>query len=253
MYLPLFGIFAGFIDSIAGGGGLITLPVLSWAIEAGPHAIGSNKIVGTVGALTALLVYLRNHAFPWKKSLGFMLGIVLGSYAGSLLSPLLNKKLFNWVLLCVSPFILMLVWKRDALVREIQSHPRGRRSDVWKFHGKIFLSGLLCGIYDGGFGPGGGTFMLLALIYANRLPLFQALVLSKLANTLSAGTSLLSYAAQGYVHWREGSLVAGGMLIGAFMGSSLASKRAERIVRPMLLIVVSIFMLRISYELFYRP
>jgi uncharacterized membrane protein YfcA len=251
MFLPLFGIIAGFIDSIAGGGGLITLPVLTLALEPGPHAIGSNKIVGSVGALTALLVYLRKHPFPWKSSLGFMLGIVLGAFAGSLISPLIEKKYFNWILLAASPLILWLVIKRDALVREIRSHQSRSRRENFQFHSKILISGLLCGIYDGALGPGGGTFMLLALIYANGLPLFEALVLSKLANTLSAGTSLLSYAEQGYVHWSEGSLVAGGMLIGAFVGSTLASKGAERIVRPMLIVVVVIFMIRISYEIFY--
>ena len=230
---------------------MITLPVLTLAIEAGPHAIGSNKIVGTVGALTALLVYLRKHPFPWKSSLGFMIGIVLGSFTGSIISPLIDKKFFNWILLGVSPLILWLVIKRDSLIRGIQHPPTGDQRAHFKHQLKILISGLLCGIYDGALGPGGGTFMLLALIFANGLPLFQALVLSKLANTLSAGTSLLSYAEQGYVHWREGSLVAGGMLIGAFLGSTLATKRAEKIVRPMLIVVVTLFMIRISYEIMH--
>jgi uncharacterized protein len=250
MFLPLFGLLAGFIDSIAGGGGLITLPVLTLAVGAGAMAVGTNKIVGTVGALTALLVYLRGRKLAWKKSSAFMVGIVLGSVLGSRLTPHLNRQVFNWILLGASPLILLMILNKNNLIKNVEEHALVEKNSRRKT-AKIFFSGLICGIYDGGFGPGGGTFMLLALIFANGLPLFQALVLSKLANTLSAGSSWISYGLAGYVHWKEGTLVASGMLVGAYLGSSVASKRAEHIVRPMLVCVVVLFMAKIAYEIFF--
>jgi uncharacterized membrane protein YfcA len=80
--------------------------------------------------------------------------------------------------------------------------------------------------------------MLLGLLWGVRLPLFEALLFSKLANTLSAGASLVSYGIQGFVHPRFGIIMAIGMSAGSYMGARLASKRAEKVVRPVLVLVV---------------
>jgi hypothetical protein len=102
----------------------------------------------------------------------------------------------------------------------------------------LFVTGAVVGFYDGFFGPGGGTFMLLGLLWAAKLSLFEALLLSKLANTISAGVSLVSYSYQGFVHPREGIWMALGMILGGFMGARFASKQAEKVVRPVLTGVV---------------
>ncbi len=108
----------------------------------------------------------------------------------------------------------------------------------------------MCGIYDGAFGPGGGTFMLLALLLIAKLPLFLALTLSKLANTVSAGTALFSFSMQGAVDYRLGGMMALTMTLGAFLGSRLASNHAMKIVRPALVVVVSILLVTIVKRMF---
>src|SRR4051812_17697004 len=107
------GLLAGFIDSIAGGGGLITLPALTLAVGAGPHAIGSNKIVGTTGALIALLVYLRAGHFDWRKSLVFAAWVGAGAYLGSRTAPFVPVTVFPWLLVATCPLILWIVWRKD--------------------------------------------------------------------------------------------------------------------------------------------
>ncbi len=251
MILALLGFLAGVIDSIAGGGGLITLPTLTWAVGTGAAAVGTNKIVGTVGALTALLVYLRGRSLPWRKAVAFLAGIVLGSLGGSRLTPHLNREVFHGILLVALPLILLLILKKSAIIQTVSTHSLDTRKDPMRRSLILFATGFVTGVYDGGFGPGGGTFMLLGLLFANKLPLFEALIISKLANTLSAGTSWISYGISGYVHWTEGFTVAVGTFFGAFLGSSLASQRAERIVRPMLVIVVLIFMTKLALEHFF--
>jgi len=77
------GLAAGIIDAIAGGGGLITLPVWSLYLGPGAHAIGTNKIVGTLASLTALIVYLKHGKISWKKGGVFLASIAIGSFIGS--------------------------------------------------------------------------------------------------------------------------------------------------------------------------
>lgn len=229
------GFIAGCIDSIAGGGGLITLPVLSSVLEPGAHAIGTNKIVGTSGALIAFLVYLRKHPLNLKKGFAFLVAIGVGSFIGSLCSPLLPKIYFRYLLIGACPLVLWFLWNKQMFLHEAQEHGKHLTG---KALGVLIATGTAVGFYDGFFGPGGGTFMLLGLLWAAKLPLFEALLLSKLANTVSAGVSLVSYGVQGYVHPKQGLMMAAGMIAGGFLGARFASHRAEKIVRPVLAGVV---------------
>ncbi len=230
------GLVAGTIDSIAGGGGLITLPVLSTVLEAGPDAIGTNKIVGTTGALIAFLVYLKKQPLNLQKGFSFVASVGVGALIGSLCSPLLPKIYFRYLLVPACPLVLWVIWKKQEFLSEMKDHSR-------RSLGALIAAGTAVGFYDGFFGPGGGTFMLIGLIWGVRLPLFEALMLSKLANTLSAGVSLVSYGVQGYVHPRFGIIMAIGMVTGGYLGAKLASKRAEKVVQPVLVLVVSTLMM----------
>ena len=238
------GLVAGAIDSIAGGGGLITLPTLSTILEPGANAIGTNKIVGTVGALVAFLVYVRQHPFHLKKGLSFLVGISVGAFLGSLVNPLVPKIYFRYLLMACCPLVLWVLWKKSLFIQELQDHPPRPLS-------VLMGVGVAVGFYDGFFGPGGGTFMLLGLLWGVRLPLFEALLLSKLANTLSAGVSLVSYGIQGYVHVREGLTMAVGMTLGGYFGARLASQKAEKIVRPVLVLVVVLLLVEQLREVLY--
>ena len=240
LLLSFSGFIAGCIDSIAGGGGLITLPVLSSVLEPGAHAIGTNKIVGTSGALIAFLVYLRKHKLHLKKGTVFLAAIGVGSFFGSLCSPLVPKIYFRYLLVAICPVVLWFLMNKNVFLNEAKEHGQHL---VGKALGTLIATGALVGFYDGFFGPGGGTFMLLGLLWAAKLPLFEALLLSKLANAVSAGIALVSYGIQGYVHPREGIWMASGMIIGGFLGARMASQRAEKIVRPVLAGVVILLLL----------
>jgi uncharacterized membrane protein YfcA len=243
------GAFAGFIDSIAGGGGLITLPLLSVVLGPGVHPIATNKIVGMTGALTALIVYSRARGLDWRLGIGFCATIILGSFIGSLLSPHAPKEFIRWFLIAACPILLTVIWKKDRWLAPAMN-PDLERPSFSAWHGPTLLSGLACGLYDGAFGPGGGTFMFLSLAIFVRLPIFSALAISKLANTLSAGISLASYATAGYVHWRIGAVMAIGMLFGSLVGSNLNLKHADRILRPILAIAVLLLLSRLLYDSF---
>jgi uncharacterized membrane protein YfcA len=141
--------------------------------------------------------------------------------------------------------LLYIVWQRELWVPRDADHPAGMPRPLAP---SVLLSGLACGIYDGVFGPGAGTFMFLSLLFFAHLPLLSALAAAKLANTASATVALASYAESGHVYWRLGAIAAVGALVGGYLGARQASARAARIVRPTLVVVVVLLVLRIVTE-----
>lgn len=238
-------LLAGFIDAIAGGGGLVLLPALSLVVGAGPAAIGTNKPAAVAMAAIALIVYARRGHLNWRLSGVFALTLGIGALAGSRVALLVPVAVFPWLLALSCPVLLYIVWQKDLWlptgVEESRGEPR-------PFAPSVLLSGLACGFYDGVFGPGAGTFMFLALLFFARLPLLTALAAAKLANTASASVALASYASAGQVHWRLGAIAAVGALVGGFLGARQASEKAARIVRPALVVVVVLLVFRIVWE-----
>lgn len=241
--LTLAGVLAGFVDSIAGGGGLITLPSLSLVLGQGVDAIGTNKICGFTAALVALAVYVRRGHMDWRNSVAFAVAVGTGGFAGSRVAPLLPGWVFPWLLVVTCPVILYVVWEKDLWVAREATANAGHSDSLLSM--PVILSGLAVGFYDGVWGPGSGTFMFLALLFIARLPLLPSLAAAKLANTASGLTSLASYAAAGHVHLREGALVALGTIAGGWVGAHQASTRATRIVRPVLVIVVALLLVKL--------
>lgn len=243
--LVVAGIFAGAIDSIAGGGGILTMPLLALVVGAGPQAIGTNKVNATVATLVAFLVYLRKGHFRWGEGVIFAAIVGVGSWAGSQLSVFVPREAFRPLLLATCPVILWIVWRKDLWVGRQLSEVLAPRSRVaWA---TLLALGLACGLYDGVWGPGGGTFMFLALLFVARMPLFGALACSKLANLASGAAALAGYARLGQVHWAPGACMAAGMALGALGGASLASRRATSVVRPALAVAAGLLCLKVVF------
>lgn len=234
------GLLTGLIDSIVGGGGLVSLPTLSIALTPGAHAIGTNKIVGATGAFIALVVYARKGHLRWREGLSFCLVCAVGSFFGSSLAPYISKEYFRYLLVFMCPVILYIVWNRDQFFKE-------RENFVKPHYSLFFLSAFASGFYDGFFGPGGGTFMFLGLFLGTGYPLLPSIAISKMANTFSATTALVTYAHNGYVHWKEGLIMSIGMIIGSYIGASYASKNITNIIRPMLTLVVVLLLIKLIW------
>lgn len=236
------GFIAGFIDSAVGGGGLITLPYLTLLLTFPAHAVGTNKIVGLSGALMSFLVYQRKNKVPlMSQGIPFAIIVAVGSLCGSFLTPIVPPKVFSTLILALCPLILFMVLNR-SFFEKLRGHAQSPRSYDARKLTIFFCVAFLCGAYDGAFGPGGGTFMFLALFVVVKLPLLTALTLSKLANTFSAGISLVSFAQRGFVHVPEGLGIASGMIVGSVLGSRATSRYDLKIIRPLLLIVVLLLM-----------
>jgi uncharacterized membrane protein YfcA len=240
VWLIAAGLVAGFIDSIAGGGGLITLPTLAAVVGPGADAIGTNKIVGTAGALAALIVYAHRGHVDWSRAISFSLWVAIGSFAGSRVEPLIPTRWFGYFLAATCPLILWVVWQKDLWIQREGGSPTHAKSGI-----ALAAAGIGCGFYDGVWGPGGGTFMFLSLFFFAKLPLLVAIAASKVANTASAGTSLVSYWLQGRVHPIEGLIMGAGIALGGLVGANHATTRAARIVRPILVVVVGLLIVKL--------
>ncbi len=233
---------AGFIDSIAGGGGLISLPVFTILVGPGPEAIGTNKIIAVTAALTAFVQYARHGHFRFQIALPFFITICIGAVMGSQCAYLIPVDYFRiFIILACPPLLYLILNKKYFLTNKAGISPSYK---------KLALVGFLCGFYDGVFGPGGGTLMLICLISWTHLPLMVALACSKFANVLSATGGLTSYALGGSVHWNLGIKMMALSFIGAALGSHLANKKMEKIVRPMLVFVVAGLLIKLFLDQF---
>ena len=242
--LLLFGaaLAGGFIDAIAGGGGLILLPAIALVVGAGPAAVGTNKPAAICMAGAALVVYaLRGH-LRWRESALFAAAVGVGSLLGTRAALVIPLWIFPWALALTCPVLLYIVWQKDLWIPRVSDEPQAAAR---AFSVAVAMSGLACGFYDGLYGPGGGTFMFLALMFFARFPLLAALAASKLANTFSAVVALASYSASGQVRWRLAMFAAVAALLGGFLGARQATEKAARIVRPVLVLVVMLLVVRL--------
>ncbi len=242
LLLVVVGILAGFVDSIAGGGGLITVPVFTLLLGPGADAIGTNKIVGVVATAVALLVYMRLGHVRIRGHLLFFACVAVSSAAGAYLSAWVPPVVYKWFIVAVVPLLLVVVLKKDLWVKQAASGDHAHVN-----HQALWMAGCACGFYDGIAGPGGGTLMFLALFILARFPLLEAMGTAKVANLASASFSLVTYASTGHVLWSQGVSMAIGIGMGAAIGASVASKNAATWARVALGVVSSLLVLRLVF------
>ena len=225
------GIFAGFVDSIAGGGGLITLPVLLSFGGDPRHVLGANKLQATCGSASAAWHYSQAKTVPWRDCVrGFLITIIgaaTGTWAVLRLDPSFLKRAIPILLIVVAVGILL----RPEL-GQADAPPRVRR------HWFDLIFGLGLGFYDGFFGPGVGTFWTMAFVMALGFNLTKATGYTKVMNLASNLTSLAFFVASGEIYYAAGISMGVGQLLGARIGSRLVIKKGTKFIRPVFIVIV---------------
>jgi uncharacterized membrane protein YfcA len=245
---PLFfatGIAAGFVDSIAGGGGLITLPVLlSFGFD--PRlALGTNKLQATFGSGSAAWHYARAGTVNWRDcGRGFVLtflGSALGTLAVQQLDPSVLRRAIPVLLAVVAIYSLL----RPQL-GEKDVHPRMTRPAF------DLTFGLLLGFYDGFFGPGTGTFWAMAFVLVLGFNLTRATGYTKVMNLGSNLASLLFFLCAGHVLLIAGLVMGLGQLVGAKLGSRMVIKHGTRFIRPVFITMVLAITAKLLYDAYFK-
>lgn len=236
---------AGFVDAIAGGGGLLTVPAL-FAYGLAPHAaFGTNKAQSVAGSFTALVRYWRagrvdvalaRRAFP----LG-LLGAVLGAFMQTQVSPAVLRPV-ALVLLIGAAVSTLVLGSRMASLRPSQPLATSTR--------RALSLAFVIGAYDGFFGPGTGTFLIVGLVWLTGRDFLSASADAKVVNFASNLGALGWFAAQGTVVWSLALAMAAGQMVGAFLGAKTALKGQEKLVRAFVVGAALLLALKVGYDTF---
>ena len=235
----------GLVDAVAGGGGLITLPAYLLA-GLPPHlASGTNKCGNAFGTFLATGRFLKRGDVHLPTAALAAAGALMGAWLGTQLNMVVPEQVLYYLMLAVVPIMAVFLLFRRDFGSEDRSGQLGRRR-LMVFSGLI---GLVIGTYDGFFGPGAGTFLMLAFTGLCRFDLLTATGIWKLSSSASNLASVVTFAAAGKVMWAVGIPAALCGIAGNFVGTSLALRGGARVIRPMFFVVLALLMVRLVADL----
>jgi len=241
-YILLFltGLAAGFVDSIAGGGGLIALPVLLSVGLPPQLALGTNKLQGSFGTLSATINFIRKGKASLKENLSGIGYTFVGAMAGAWAIQQIEAGFIRHLI----PFMLMFVFIYTLMAKNlgtVQGRPRIGRNLFF------MVFGLGLGFYDGFFGPGTGAFWTGALLILLGMDMTSATGTTRIMNFTSNIVALAVFIIGGNVLYSVGLVMAAGQVIGAKIGSGMAIKRGTPFIRPIFLTMVFLTIVRLIY------
>jgi len=220
---------AGFVDSIAGGGGLIVLPALLLAGFTPVEALGTNKLQGLFGSGSATVAYARKGHVDLKAQVPSAVLAAVGAALGAMLATIVPGDIFRAIL----PFLLVAIALYFAFKPDMGEIDRARRLSPFLF-GLLIVP--LVGFYDGIFGPGAGSFYMLAFVALAGYGLLKATAHTKLLNFASNLGGFAVFAFVGVISWKIGLMMGAAQFLGAQVGSRMAMKNGAKIIKPLLVI-----------------
>jgi len=241
--LSLISLAAGFIDSIAGGGGLLTLPALLFAGVPAQYALGTNKFSGCIGTATAVVNFARKKKVWWPLAalgLGFTFA---GGALGSRAILLFDESAANKIILMMLPFAaLTLLWQRKSTKAATQA------PELKQVAAKAILICFAVGFYDGFFGPGTGTFLALGFFSVMHLDLIRATAAAKVFNLASNTASLAVFLFHGKVIFQVAIPMAIANMVGNYIGSHFAMRNGERFIKQALAFVLALLFSSLAWK-----
>lgn len=247
IFLALAAGFAGFVDAIAGGGGLIQLPALLIGISNKPlpMILGTNKVPAILGTSSSAIAYFRKVRPDLHATLFMAIPAFIGSVSGARLAASVPKSYFQPIIVLLLISVAIYTWKKPHL---------GMHENL-RFTGKVrnYLlagCGLVIGFYDGIFGPGTGTFLVFILVGLIGYHFLKASATAKLVNISTNLGAIISFQITGHIWWRLGLLLAIANITGATLGARLAIRGGSPLVRKAFLIITTILIAKVGYDWF---
>ncbi len=242
--LIAFGVFcASFVDAIGGGGGIISVPVYLLAGLPAHFALGTNKLSSCIGTAASAFRYVKNRYVDWALAVPSIVLALVGSHLGTRLQLMLEERYLKYLLLVVLPLVAVVLMRQKTFPEQRQEISAALQKSI------VFGFSLLIGVYDGFYGPGTGTFLLLVYCNLAKLDIRTASGNVKLVNLASNLGSLFTSLMAGKVLVPIGLIAAVFSIAGHYIGAGLTIKNGSKIVRPMILIVLGLLACKVLLEL----
>ena len=236
---------AGLIDAIGGGGGLISLPAFMIAGFPVHYAIGTNKVSSAMGTSIALTRYLRDGFINLKLALCGVIFAMIGSPLGTKTALLINENVFKFLMLFILPLTGVYIFKSKKILRE----KREAQAVTPRTYIVCSLVAFFLGFYDGLYGPGAGTFMLISLAGVARLRVQEANGVTKAINFVTNFSAMVVYLLNGKVILSVGIIAGVFCIAGNYIGAKFFERGGARAMFPVILVVLGLFFIRVIYDL----
>jgi uncharacterized membrane protein YfcA len=241
LVLALTGFAAGFIDTIAGGGGMITLPAYLMSGLSPHFALGTNKFSGALSVGNAARIFIKKKIFYpsyWQPAI---FATLTGGACGSTLVHFVSGNFLKQFL----PIIIISLAIYVVIPKKYQAPvaPHYRPAKI-----SSSIMGICLGFYDGFIGPGLGSFWVVALMAIYKINLVEATAIAKLMNFCSSCAALTMFIIFGYVHYRLGLIVAAAMMAGAYLGAHSTIRWGAAFVRPLFIVIVFSIAFVLAYQ-----
>lgn len=235
---------AGWVDAVTGGGGMLQLPALLIALpqQAPVQALATNKLSSIFGTSAAAATYLRKIRLDLRTAIPMAIAAFIGAAIGAALASRIPAEAFRPIIIGLLIFMWLWIAFNPGLGR-VETRPRRKR------HGLITVgAGFVIGGYDGIFGPGTGSFLIILLVAGLGYSFLQAAATAKVVNVGTNAAALIVFGITGSVLWLLGFVMAAANVLGAVVGARMAVRRGSGFVRGVFLVVVAILIIRLAWE-----
>lgn len=233
--------FAGFIDAIAGGGGLLTIPALLSVGIPPAMALGTNKLQSCGGSFSASLYFIKQKAVDLHQIKLILFLTFIGATLGTILVQMIDVNALKSAL----PFLILLIGIYFLFSPNVGDGERKQRVSLLVF---AFIAAMPIGCYDGLFGPATGSFFTLACLLLLGFNLSKSVAHAKVLNFASNFASLLFFILGGAVLWKVGLIMMVGQFIGGNLGARMVVTKGKALIRPMLVIMSFSMVAKMLYE-----
>ncbi len=247
LFLLAASFFAGFIDSIAGGGGLIQLPALLIGLPKSETAevLGTNKLSAVFGTTTAAALYRKQIKPDPKILIAMGVPAFLGSAGGAVLASKIPTSSMRPMVLVLLIIVAVYTWFKPDLGKfENLRHLPKRRVQI------AAIAGVVIGFYDGIFGPGTGSFLMLILVASLGYAFITASAIAKVVNVATNVGAIMVFGVNGAVLWQIGIILGVANISGAVIGARLAIKGGSTLVRKVFLLVTVALIVKVGIATF---
>lgn len=240
LVIVIVGVFLGsFMDAIAGGGGIITVPTYLIAGLPTHLALGTNKLSAGLGTVASTARYIKSGYVNWKLAAPAIVLALIGSHFGTRLQLMIDEKYLQYLLLVVLPVVAFIVLRQRELPEEAGIIEPKRQIAI------VCAAALIVGAYDGFYGPGTGTFLLLIFCNLAKMDVRTAGGNVKLVNFASNIGSMVTSLLSGQVFVKLGLIATAAALAGHYFGSGLAIKNGSKIVKPTVIVVLVLLAVKV--------